>query len=188
MPRISWKKLAVVNDSVVKRQSDVCLDLGAVAKGYGAGEAAKTLRKLGVPSALVDLGGNLYVMGTRYGKKWKVGIRQPRGNGVLGGMELSDTSVATSGDYERYFIKDGIRYHHIFDSKTGYPARGLISATAITTDPTLADAYSTVLFVLGAEKALHLVATTPNLDCILVTEEGRVLVSPRLQTRFSVSP
>lgn len=188
LQRVGWKNLAITDGKLVKCRSDVYLDLGAVAKGYGAGAVVQTLQQLGVRSALVDLGGNLYALGTRYGKNWKVGLRQPRGHGVLGTLELTDGAVATSGDYERFFVQDGVRQHHIFDPRTGHPARGLISATAITADPTLADAYSTALFVLGPEKALRLVAVQTNLECVLVTEAGRVLVSPRLRARFALAP
>lgn len=187
LKHVGWKNLAIEGGKLIKHRPDMALDFGAIAKGYGVGEAVKVLKNCGIRSALVDAGGDLYMLGTRYGKPWHVGIREPRGTGVFGGMKLTDRSMATSGDYERYFIKAGVRYHHIFDPKTGYPAHGLISATAITPDPTLADAYSTALFVLGAERALKLVATTPDLECVLVTEAGRVLISPRLQKSMAMT-
>ena len=154
LPHVGWRKLDVRDGRITKADPAVRIDLGGIAKGYAVGEAVKTIRAAGIQSALVDAGGDIYAIGTSNGKPWKIGIRDPRGDGVIGSLEVSDLTVVTSGDYERYFETNGVRYHHILDPKTGYPARGLRSATVITVDAALGDGLSTAIFVLGREKGL----------------------------------
>ncbi len=125
-------------------------------------------------------------MGKLKEKDWKVGIRNPRGEGVIGVVEVSDLAVVTSGDYERFFEKDGVKYHHILNPKTGYPARGLTSVTVISPDPVFADAWSTALFVMGKEKGLELVEKTPNAETLMVTTEGEILYSSGLKENVKI--
>ncbi len=153
------------------------LGLGGIAKGWALDRAAAELRRRGYDRFLMSGGGQVTVAGGRPGGgPWRVGIRDPRaGPEVSFAMvRLADGSVSTSGDYERFFVSGGVRYHHILDPRTGYPARGLRSVTAVTTDGTLADAMSTAIFVLGAERGLAIAEQTDGLDVVLVDEQGRV--------------
>jgi thiamine biosynthesis lipoprotein len=133
------------------------LDFGAIAKGYAADELIKIITTANVKRAIIDLGGNVYVWGKKPdGTKWRVGIKNPldpEGEPVIR-LEIDTNTVVTSGAYERFFTADGIRYHHILDPKTGYPAEsGILSSTIISKSSTAADALSTSVFVLGKEKA-----------------------------------
>jgi thiamine biosynthesis lipoprotein len=150
------------------------VDLGGIAAGYAVDRAVEILRAGGVRGALVDIGGDVYCLGLgARGEPWRVGIRHPRGQEVLTVLSLSDRAVATSGDYEDYFIQDGKRYSHIFDPRTGRPAeRGVVSATVIADSCITADALGTALVVMGAKEALRLVERMPRTECILVTEEN----------------
>lgn len=124
------------------------LDWGGIAKGLGIGLASQAVIKMGVENGLINAGGNLYCWGKNPDKEpWKVGIKHPRKNGFLGVLSISQTGAATSGDYQRYFEADGVRYHHIFDPRTGYPAQGKQSVTVIGPEAVFCDALSTALFV-----------------------------------------
>lgn len=159
------------------------VDLGGIAKGFAVERAALALKKRGIRSAIIDAGGNVYVVGKKPdGSEWRVGIRHPRkSDRMIALVEVSDKAVVTSGDYQRYFEKDGVRYHHIFDPATGEPARKLISATIICPSSTRADALSTAVFVLGPKKGMDLVERLPDVEAILVTPRGEVLVSSGLK-------
>jgi FAD:protein FMN transferase len=155
------------------------IDLGGIAKGYAVDRAIKVLREMNARGALVDIGGDCYCMGTSAGgTPWRVGVRHPRGAGMLTVLELSDRAVTTSGDYEDFFVESGKRYSHIFDPRTGRPAEsGVISATVISSSCTVADALSTAMVVMGKDEGLRLVRGLPSTECILVTEEaGRLSV------------
>jgi thiamine biosynthesis lipoprotein len=134
----------------------------------------KTIRAAGVQSALVDAGGDIYAIGTLGGQPWKVGIRDPRGDGVIGSLDVTDLTVVTSGDYERYFEFNGVRYHHILDPKTGYPVQGLRSASIITTDATLGDGLSTAVFVLGKERGLAFLEKSRLAQGVIMDSTGAV--------------
>lgn len=181
LKKVGWRQLRIDGGSLTKLNSDVEIDLGAIAKGYAVGEAVKVLKGEGVTSALIDAGGDIYAIGELGGRPWKVGIRKPRGEGVVGVLDVSDLTVVTSGDYERFFEKNGVRYHHILDPATGFPADGLISVTVICEDPVQGDGLSTALFVLGAEKGMELVEATDGVESIMVTKDGKVLVSQGLK-------
>ena len=184
LKRVGWQSIAIEDGRVIRRREDVRIDLGGIAKGYAVGEAVRALKASGVRSALVDAGGDIYAFGQIRGRPWRVGIRNPRGDGIIGTLELSDESVTTSGDYERFFDENGVRYHHILDPHTGYPARGVISATVVSSNAALADAWSTAVFVLGAEKGLKLIEQAPGLEAFVVTAEGERLRSPGLKNRL----
>jgi thiamine biosynthesis lipoprotein len=181
LKRVGWQQLRIEGGSLTKLNNDVEIDLGAIAKGYAVGEAVKVLKSKGVTSALIDAGGDIYAIGELGGRPWKVGIRKPRGEGVIGVLDVSDLTVVTSGDYERFFEKDGVRYHHILDPTSGFPAYGLTSVTVICDDPVRGDGLSTALFVLGAEKGMELVEDMPGVESIMVTKDGKVLVSQGLK-------
>jgi thiamine biosynthesis lipoprotein len=135
------------------------LDLGAFAKGYAADEMARVLRENGVTDAVLDLGGDIITIGDNEGKGWRIGIADPRNPAQIRAIvTVSDTAVVTSGDYERYFMHENTRCHHIFDRNTGYPAdSGVVSTTVITDSAMLADVFSTALFVEGVTEIPHFV-------------------------------
>jgi len=124
------------------------LDWGGIAKGFGVDLASQTLMRMEVKSGFINAGGDLYCWGTNpENKPWKVGIKHPRKRGYLGVLSLSQIGLATTGDYQRYFIRDGIRYHHVFNPKSGYPSEGKQSVTVLGPETLLCDALSTALFV-----------------------------------------
>lgn len=166
----------------VTRVNDVTLDLGGIAKGYAADEVKRVLCENGVTDAIVSLGGNIIALGSdksRGSTPWLIGIANPRVSGeLIATVEVSDKFVVTSGDYERFFVLDGVRYHHIIDPDTGRPAQsGIISATIIADNSALADAISTAAFVLGEEKALTLINSLDGVEAVLITDEMEIVQS-----------
>jgi len=133
------------------------IDLGAIAKGYAVDCAVNKLKKAGIKSCLINAGGQIYCLGDKFGQPWKVAIQDPQKDGFIDYLELKNQAVATSGDYEQYFIKENKRYAHIFNPKTGYPAESdVISVTVIAPDGLTADALATAIFVLGKAKGTEL--------------------------------
>ncbi|MBM3314961.1 FAD:protein FMN transferase, partial [candidate division WOR-3 bacterium] len=171
---VGYRNLALEPGRVTKRNPQTTIDLGGIAKGYALVEAARVLAAAGVESALVDAGGDVYAIGRKAGAGWRIGVRNPRGEGVVGVLEVSDKAVVTSGDYERFFFgPDSVRYCHIIDPRTGRPARGLASATVVMPDPLAAQAWSKVLFILGP--AALPMAESAGIEALVVTEDGRLI-------------
>ncbi len=181
LEKVGYRSLVCSESALVKTRKDVRIDLGGIAKGYIVREAAKILRQQGVTSALIDAGGDVYALGKRGGDLWKVGIRSPRGEALLGYVEVEDLAVMGSGDYERFFMENGKRYHHIFDPKTGYSTEGVTGATLIHADPVLANAWSKPIFVLGPERGMQLVQKIPGMEAVVVTTSGEILYSSGLK-------
>lgn len=152
------------------------LGLGGIAKGWALDRASALLRKDGVASFSLSAGGQVLVAGGKKGRPWRVGVRDPRAGAqsYFAVISLRDGSVATSGDYERFFVRDGRRYHHILDPRSGQPTRGLRSATVVDGDATRADALATALMVLGRERGLALIEGLPGVDALVVDATGRV--------------
>ena len=165
------------------------IDLGGIAKGYTSGRVMEVMKRYGIESAVINLGGNAHVLGSKPdGSAWKVGIQDPNDtNGYLGGVSVRDKAIITSGGYERYFEKDGVTYHHIIDPSTGYPAEnGLISVTIVSADGTLADGLSTSLFVMGKDKAVDYWRTySDEFDMILLTDDEQLYVSEGIKDSFT---
>ncbi len=169
----------------------MALDFGAIAKGRVADILKARLASDGVKNAIIDLGGNLDFMGRpRRGGPWRAGLQhpdRPRGE-YFAIIEVEDASVVTSGPYERYFEKEGVRYHHILDPATGRPARsGLSSVTVADADSARADALCTALFVMGAEGAPEFLKKHSDIKAVLVTEEKRVIVTPAAEGIFRLT-
>ena len=179
LKKIGYKNLIIQDNQVRSRKSGIRIDLGGIAKGYALGEALKVLKTYGVDSALIDAGGDIYVAGKIKGGNWTIGIRNPRGEGDIGVLQVSDLAVVTSGDYERFFIQDGIRYCHIMDPHTGYPPQDVISVTIVCDDPVLAVAWTKPLFLLGVE-GMKLVEEIPNMEAIVVTADKKIVCSAGL--------
>ncbi|QHS09505.1 FAD:protein FMN transferase [Sinimarinibacterium sp. NLF-5-8] len=170
----------------------VWLDFGAIAKGDASDLAIEHIAQAGFDSAMVNLGGNLRVMGQRSDRPWRVGIRHPRpelGQRLLATLQTQgNEAIVTSGDYEHYFESGGVRYHHLLDPKTGQPASSLQSVTVVTGDGTLADAASTALFVAGAQN-WRSTARALGIDQVLVVDaQGQVLVTEALAARAVFPP
>lgn len=169
----------------------MALDLGAIAKGFAADKAAEALVEHGVRSAFIDLGGNILVVGSRPdGSPWRVGIQDPwRERGAtFGVVPVRDAAVVSSGTYERFFEKDGKRYHHIIDPDTGYPAEtGIASVTILAHRAVDADALSTTVFLLGPSRGMDLVTGFPGVEAVIVTDDRQVIVSPGLRRVIQVN-
>ncbi len=187
---VDYRKVRIDDDAgtVYLPVAGMKIGLGGIAKGYALDRSAQALAAVGVADYLVLGGGQVLAGGTHDGRPWSVGIRDPRGGpqDYFATLELVDASASTSGDYESYFIKDGIRYSHILDPRTGYPARRLRSATVVSADATLADALSTALMVMGREAGMALVERLPGVEAVVVDERGEVASSPGLRDRLVI--
>lgn len=178
-----------LSSSAVTLPEGFSIDLGGIAKGYASDRIAALWNEMDVESGCAALGGNVYVRGYKEdGSLWRIAVRDPRNTaGAIGVLSLNDAFAVTSGGYERRFTENGVTYHHIIDPTTGYPANsGLLSVTVISHESgTLCDAYSTALFVLGEEQALQLWREANGaFELILVTEDGRVLITEPLADAF----
>ena len=166
-------KLDEESGSIRFVRDGVRIDLGGIAKGYAVERGAAILRDAGIESAIVTAGGDSRVIGDRRGKPWIVGIQDPRmENVVIARLPLADEAISTSGDYERYFEEDGVRYHHIISPSTGKPASSVHSVTIVGPDATMTDGLSTSVFVLGVEKGLGLINRTPDYEAVIVDPKG----------------
>ena len=160
----------------------VRINLGGIAKGYVVERGVDILRAQGVEHAIVTAGGDSRLLGDRRGQPWLVGIRDPRKEGKVAiSLPLQDEAISTSGDYERFFEENGVRYHHIIQPKTGMPATGVHSATVIGPDAVLTDALSTSVFVMGVDKGLRLIATLPDYESIVIDADGKIFYSDGLE-------
>ncbi|MVF12655.1 FAD:protein FMN transferase [Ketobacter sp. MCCC 1A13808] len=178
--------LLPADNSVRFRKKGMRIDLGGIAKGYAVDNAIAILQAAGVESAIVTAGGDSRILGDHRGRPWLLGIHNPRGDGQVLKLPLEDVSISTSGDYERYFEADGVRYHHIIDPHKGASPSELMSASVLTDKSIDADALSTTLFVLGTDKALKLANSQPGVSAILIDRTGKVyyssdLVDPAMQ-------
>lgn len=185
---VGYRHLLIKDGKLTKDNPATAIDLGGIAKGYALAQAASVLKAQGITSALVDAGGDIYTLGNKSGKLWKVGIKSPRTEGIIGYVEVEDLAVLGSGDYERFFIKDSKRYHHIFDPKTGYPTQGVISVTLMYPNPIIAQIWTKIPFVLGAKKGLEMLAQIPNLEAIIITSSGEKLYSAGLKHTLKIVP
>ncbi len=163
------------------------IDLGGIAKGYAADKAIETLKRHHITQALVTTGSTTKVIGLKPDKKpWQVGIEHPRDTSkLIGIVPLVNQSISTSGDYQRYFVKNKKRYHHILNPKTGMPAEGVISVTVITDKSCAeADLLSTAIFVMGYPEGMKFVGKEKGLEAIIVTSDGKAHLSPGLKNKI----
>lgn len=182
---VDYTEVQIDGNAVFLPEPGMGIDLGGIAKGYAANEAAQILRENGINHAVLDFGGDIVAVGSKPdGSPWRVGLQDPqqrRGN-LMGVVEVSDSSVVTSGIYERFFELDNIRYHHLLDPATGYPTRNeLTSVTVITTDPTIADALSTAAFVLGLEDGLQLLEEQEGVEGIFIDHNQLIHLTSGIQ-------
>jgi len=174
---------------VFLKKKDMAIDLGGIAKGYAVDRAFDVLRSLGYKNMIVNAGGDLRVGGTKNKQPWSIGIQNPReSQKILARISVSDTALATSGDYEKYFIYQGKRYHHIFNPKDGFPTDDCQSVTVLCKEGMIADALATAVFVLGREKGYSLCQKLEGVDCIIVDKKGKTIFPPSLKDRISSGP
>jgi thiamine biosynthesis lipoprotein len=162
--------------------------LGGIGKGYAVDRSVSVLFRHGVRDFMIQAGGDMYVSGKRGDRPWRLGIQDPRGSAdqVFAALELADASMSTSGDYERFFIKGGRRFHHILDPDRGEPADLCRSVTVVADRAAIADGLSTGVFVMGPEAGMALVERLPQVEAVIVTADNRLLVSSGLTERLDV--
>lgn len=180
LPLIDYRaiKLDPAERNVYLKKRGMKIGLGGIAKGYTVDRASELLAGMGIENFIIRAGGDMRVQGRREKERpWKVDIKHPRKPGALASLSLTNISISTSGDYERFFIKDGVLYHHIMDPRTGYPARGCRSVTVLAPDTMTSDALSTALFVMGPKAGLRLVDGLKGVEAIIVDSSGKVLTS-----------
>lgn len=183
-----WIALDRVKSSLSLKKRGMLIDLGAIAKGYAADRAVEELKREGIASGLVSVAGDIKAFGLKPdGKAWRVGIRNPRAKNdndeIIATIELKDMAISTSGDYERFFIMAGKRYHHILDPRTGYPAQGCRSVSVIAKDGVYADSFSTGVFVLGPEKGIAVLQQN-GFEGFVIDTDGNVVTTPGLRDRI----
>jgi thiamine biosynthesis lipoprotein len=184
LPAVNYRHVLLDRKTSTVRftQAGVRIDLGGIAKGYAVDQGIEVLLARGYRHALVNAGGDSRVIGDRQGRPWMVGIRHPdHPDQVITRIPLVDAAFSTSGDYERYFDEDGVRYHHIIDPHTGHSASKVRSATVIAPTATRTDGLSKTAFVLGADEAMRIYNRLDDVDAVLVTPDGRILYSKGLE-------
>jgi FAD:protein FMN transferase len=188
LPLINYRDINVDEraGTVALARPGMRIHLGGIGKGYAVDHGTAILRAAGVTSFMIQFGGDLYVAGFQNGRPWRLGIRDPRGpaDRSFAELDLSDATFSTSGDYERFFIKDGRRYAHIIDPGTGQPARGCRSVTIVSNNATLADGLSTGVFLLGPDKGMALIERLPDVEGVIVSASNEVLVSSGLKQKI----
>lgn len=181
--RIGWQHLHLDPQARSLRfgMEGMCIDLGGFAKGHAVDRATALLQRRGITQAMVSAGGDSRAIGDHRGRPWSVAIRHPRRPGeVVAVLPLEDTSISTSGDYERYFEEDGQRHHHLIDPATGLSPASVHSVTILAADGLTSEALSKAVFVLGAQRGLALVETLPGIDAVVVDAQGALRASSGL--------
>lgn len=189
LPRIDYR--AVQIDGTAKTafitRPAVRVHLGGIGKGYAIDRAIALLKDRGLTNFLIQSGGDLYVAGTNGGTPWKLGIADPRGaHDPFATLEITNGTFSTSGDYERFFMKDGKRYHHLLDPDFGEPASGCRSVTIVANRAVIADVLSTGIFIMGPDEGMKLIETLPDVEGVIVTSDNEVLVSSGLKGRLQL--
>lgn len=185
LARVDFRAVRIEGRAVRLAKPGMALGLGGIAKGYAIDRAAAVLRARGVERFIVDGGGDLYVAGRKPdGRPWTIGVRHPRGPGLLAELPVTDAAVVSSGDYERFFELGGRRYHHIIDLRSGMPADRSVAVTVRAPEATLADALATAIFVLGPEAGLALAGRYPGVEAAVLAPDGAVYATPGLKARL----
>lgn len=185
-PQINYQRIRLnkIEKTVEFDNDKIKIDLGGIAKGHAVDRCIEILISHGIKNAFVSAGGDSRVIGKKNGRLWYIGIRHPRNEGkLIVNLPLQEVAISTSGDYERFFIEDGIRYHHIIDPKTGDSVRNSQSVTILAATSTVADALSTSIFVLGPDKGMQLINKMPDVSAIIINNKGKMhysndLISP----------
>jgi FAD:protein FMN transferase len=192
LPLIKYTDLTVdeAHSSARLEKKGQMADLGGIAKGYASDEVIRIYKKYGITSAIIDIGGNIGLLGASPdGTPWRIGIQNPgaeRGT-YLGYVKLMNKSLSTSGAYERFFKKNGKIYHHIIDPATGYPSdSGLLSASIIANESVDSDALSKI-FVMGAARGISVVKTIHDTDAVLVTKDKKIIITKGIVNLFHLT-
>ena len=188
LPLINYRDLVVddgAGTAMLKRKG-MRVNLGGIGKGYAVDRAVDILRRSGLRDFMIQAGGDMYVSGKRGDRPWRVGIRDPRGpaDRIFAALDLTDATFSTSGDYERFFMKDGRRYHHILDLSLGEPARLTRSVTLVTDRAVIADALAKGVFILGPDEGMALIERTPGVQGVIVSARNEVSISSGLRSRL----
>ncbi len=182
---VAYKNMILQNGKINFAKKRMGIDLGGIAKGYAVDAAIKVLKDKNINSAIVNAGGDMYVLGRKQGKSWRIGIRHPRREGeILGTIKVENRAIVTSGDYERFFFSGGKKYHHIINPKTGYPADECQSVTIVAKEATFADGLATGIFVLGPKEGMALIENLEGVEGVIVNKEGDVSVSSGLISKI----
>jgi thiamine biosynthesis lipoprotein len=186
--KINYKNIILnkENKTVFLKNEGMKIGFGAIGKGYAANKALEIMSKMELDGALVNASGDLITWGKdENNKDWRIGISNPKEKDkIFSWLNIGETAVVTSGNYEKYVTFNGKRYSHIIDPRTGYPVRGLSSVTIICPNAELADALATSVFVLGANSGLQLINKLNGIECILVTDEQKMLTSSNLKLEY----
>lgn len=191
LPLINYRAIELFpqNHAVRLAKAGMAINLGGIGKGYAVDAAVKLLRSRGITDGMVQAGGDLMLFGSKGGQPFKAGVRDPRSidpGDYFAVCEIKDHAFSTAGDYERSFIREGRRYHHILDPRTGQPAQGARSVTVFAKDATTADGLDDVVLILGPERGLPLVESYPEAGAVVVDAQNRVHISKRIQNLCQV--
>lgn len=193
LPLVDFRKVVVDHEAgtVMLPEKGMAIDLGAIAKGYVADKTAELIKERGRKHGIINFGGNIVVVGTKpEGEAYKIGIQVPGGQRgtFLGVVSVTDSSVVSSGVYERYIDVEGTRYHHILDPFTGYPVRNSLTSVSIVSQESIdGDALSTAVFCLGPLQGLALVDSLDAVEAVLVTKDNKLIASERFQPIFTLT-
>jgi thiamine biosynthesis lipoprotein len=189
LPLIDYRALTIDDraGTAALARAGMRVNLGGIGKGYAVDRAVTFLRDAGLSDFMIQSGGDLFSAGKRGDRPWRVGIQDPRGapNTWFAALEITDAAFSTAGDYERFFMRDGHRYHHILDPDTGQPASRSRSVSILAKSATVTDGLSTGVFILGGEEGMALIEKLPEVEGVIVTAENRVLVSSGLKGRLA---
>ena len=188
LPLIDYRAIRIDDaaGTVSLARKGMSIHLGGIGKGYAVDRAAAILRGRGLRDFMVQSGGDIYVAGMKDGHPWRLAIQDPRGpaNRSFAELDVSDGTFSTSGDYERYFLQNGRRYHHILDPATGEPARGARSVTIVSNLAVVADGLSTGVFIMGPDAGMALIERLPDVEGVIVSDKNEVLISSGLRGKM----
>lgn len=192
LPLVNYHLIQVdhENHTVYLPNEGMSLDLGGIAKGYATDKAIEILKSKGITSALVNAGGDVRVIGNKPdGKPWRIGVQNPREpDGISAKLALTQwDTMETSGDYQRFIMKNGIRYSHILNPRTGWQPREVASVTMVNNSSTYGDILSKPIFVLGVTKGLEILKQFPGTEAVIVTMDGKIIVTPGLEGKIELS-
>lgn len=191
LPKVDYRKLVLDRraGTVFLTERGMRIDLGGIAKLYILRAGMRVLRRHGVARAMINGGGDVEVIAPNGGQPWRIGVRDPRApERLLGVFELRRGWVVSSGDYERYFARDGKRYHHILDPRTGFPAEGPHGVTLVSTDLEAVNGLSVVIMVLGKRAGIQRINSTAGLDGLIADRDGSIWMSPGFRARLRATP
>jgi FAD:protein FMN transferase len=190
LPLVNYRELVVDKNAgtALLKRNGMRVNLGGIGKGYAVDRCVEILRKSGLRDFMIQAGGDMYVAGKRDDRPWRLGIRDPRGpaDRIFAVLDLTDGTFSTSGDYERFFMKDGRRYHHILDLRLGEPAAKSRSVTLVTGRAVIADALAKAVFILGPDQGMALIEGTPGVQGVIVSAKNELSISSGLRGRLTV--